>query len=100
MNRMNLEPEALTSGHATFHQSIPLTDAMQTGAISLEHHCSVGELAKRWGWSENTIRRLFRKEPGVLKIVHPETRQKRRYTSIRIPERVAQRVHQRLQGFA
>lgn len=72
----------------------------KSGAVSLERHCSVGELSKLWGFSENTIRRLFRKEPGVLKIAHEETRQKRRYTTMRIPERVAQRVHRRLQGLA
>jgi hypothetical protein len=68
--------------------------------IALEKHCSVAELSKQWGFSENTIRRLFRKEPGVIKIVHQETRHKRGYTSMRIPERIAQRVHRRLQGLA
>ena len=76
------------------------SDSPQAGVVSLERHCSVRELSKLWGFSENTIRRLFRKEPGVLKIIHEETRQKRRYTSLRIPERIAQRVHRRLQGLA
>ncbi len=67
-------------------------------SIVLEKHCSVSELSKQWGFSENTIRRLFRKEPGVIKIVHQETLHKRGYTSMRIPERIAQRVHRRLQG--
>lgn len=69
-------------------------------SIALERHCSVAELSKQWGFSENTIRRLFRKEPGVVKIAHQETLHKRGYTSMRIPERVAQRVHRRLQGLA
>ena len=70
-----------------------------TGAsIAMERHCSVAELSKQWGFSENTIRRLFRKEPGVIKIVHQGTLHKRGYTSMRIPERIAQRVHRRLQG--
>jgi len=70
------------------------------GIVSLERHCSVGELSRLWGFSENTIRRLFRKEPVVLKIDHEGNLQKRRYTSLRIPERIAQRVHRRLQGLA
>jgi hypothetical protein len=75
----------------------------QTSKVStttaLEPHYSVGELAKLWSFSENTVRRIFIKEPGVLKVAHEETRSKRRYTTLRIPERVAQRVHLRLQGF-
>ena len=75
-------------------------DLRHIGVASMERHCSVSELARRWGFSENTIRRLFKREPGVLRIVHEATREKRRYTSIRIPERIAQRVHQRLQEIA
>ncbi len=65
---------------------------------ALERHYSVSELSKLWFFSENTIRRLFSREPGVIKIARQPTRVKRGYTSLRIPERIAQRVHQRLQG--
>ena len=82
------------------HPSLASTATSGVGIVSLERHCSVGELSRLWGFSENTIRRLFRKEPGVLKIVHEGNLQKRRYTSLRIPERIAQRVHRRLQGLA
>jgi hypothetical protein len=67
---------------------------------ALERHYTVAQLAKLWFFSENTIRRLFSKEPGVVKIAHPRTRSKRGYTSIRIPERIAQRVHSRMQGLS
>lgn len=77
--------------------------ARQTSPASvtaaLEKHYSVAELAKLWLLSESTIRRIFIEEPGVLKLAHQETRFKRRYTSLRIPERIALRVHRRLQGF-
>ena len=69
-------------------------------AVALERHYSVPELAKIWFLSENTVRRIFLEEPGVLKLAHEETRHKRRYTTLRIPERIAQRVHRRLQGLA
>jgi hypothetical protein len=36
----------------------------------------------------------------VVKIAHPHTRAKRGYTTMRIPERIAQRVHRRLQGLS
>jgi len=34
----------------------------------------------------------------VIKLSRQRTRVKRGYTSLRIPERIAQRVHRRLQG--
>ena len=49
-----------------------------------------------WGWSVKTVLRRFRNEPGVLKAERPETRSKRRYTQITIPESVMLRVHDRL----
>jgi hypothetical protein len=65
---------------------------------ALEKHYSVADLAKLWLFSESTVRRIFINEPGVLKLVHEETRYKRRYTSLRIPEHIAKQVHRRLQG--
>ena len=66
--------------------------------VHQEKHYSVSELAERWGLSPDTIRRLFSDEPGVL--VLPKTDGKRthrrRYTTLRIPESVALRVHLRL----
>lgn len=69
-----------------------------SGVFALERHYTVAELSKLWFFSENTIRRLFTKEPGVIKIARQESRFKRSYTSLRIPERIAQRVHRRMQG--
>jgi hypothetical protein len=56
------------------------------------------ELALEWGLSTDKIRELFRNEPGVKKIRDEKAgrKGKRRYTTLRIPEAVAQRVAQRL----
>ena len=79
----------------------------------LEKHYSIAFLAELWGWSERFLRQIFIHEPGVVKMVRPEEfnnvhdvkdkkgnvrikRGKREYVSIRIPERVALRVYQRL----
>lgn len=70
----------------------------KAGAPETERHFTVAELSRRWFFSQNTIRRLFNSEPGVVRIARPRTRTKRGYTSIRIPERIAERVHRRLQG--
>lgn len=61
-----------------------------------EKHFSVLELAKLWGLDPDTLRPLFRDRPGVLKIHRPGNRQKRVYTSIRIPASVAEKVHAEL----
>jgi hypothetical protein len=83
--------------------NVPITsERPQNGFVptALERHYSVSELSKLWFFSENTIRRLFSREPGVIKIARQSTRVKRGYTSLRIPERIAQRVHRRLQGLS
>jgi hypothetical protein len=59
-------------------------------------HYSPDELAELWSVSAETIRSIFRDEPGVLKIGKTGTRTKRGYFTLRIPEDVAERVHARL----
>lgn len=85
-----------------FSSSASATGERPTHSVvpALERHFTVAEISKRWFFSENTIRRLFSQEPGVIKIARPHTRSKRGYTSIRIPERIAERVHRRLQGLS
>jgi len=60
-----------------------------------EKHYTVKELAEKWGLSEDTIRRLFRNEPGVVRI-GTRKRGTRRFITVRIPESVALRVYRRL----
>ena len=64
-------------------------------AVALERHFEPAELGKLWGLSDDTIRRIFESEDGVLR--HTETnRLKRKYVSMRIPESVAVRVHRKM----
>ena len=60
-----------------------------------ERHFTPRELAAVWGLDQSTIRRLFHDEEGVLRIPHLRRRGKRDYVSLRIPESVAARVHER-----
>ena len=62
-----------------------------------ERHYTVQELAAAWNLSEDSIRRLFQGEPGILDLGKP-TRFRRIYRPIRIPARVAERVYRRLTG--
>jgi hypothetical protein len=76
-------------------ESAGLSESTSTD-LGSERHYSVAELANLWNLSENTIRRMFDNEPGVLQWGSQETRRKRAYTTLRIPETVALRVHRRL----
>jgi transcriptional regulator GlxA family with amidase domain len=62
---------------------------------AIEKHYSVSEVAEIWGLSTKTIQRIFEDERGVLKVGAAETRFKRRYYTLRIPESVVLRVHNR-----
>ena len=73
-------------------------DADSSHSGALERHFTVPEVARRWGMSEKAVRRFFANEPGVLKWGSPETRKKRGYCNLRIPESVLIRVHQRRAG--
>ena len=66
--------------------------------IALEHHYSPDEIAGTWGLSVKVIRQISLSEPGVLKVDRPETRNKRGYCTMRIPESVVVRVHKKLTG--
>jgi hypothetical protein len=62
-----------------------------------ERHYAVNEVADLWNLSPDVIRKIFEREAGVLVIGDGQgSRAKRRYTTIRIPESVLQRVHRRL----
>jgi hypothetical protein len=67
---------------------------------ALERHFSPKALGQVWGISDTKVRRLFEDEPGVLLIGEPSRRLgrklKRSYFTMRIPESVAIRVHERM----
>lgn len=60
----------------------------------LERHFSPRTLAEVWGYSEDTIIRIFEDVPGVLKHGSEGGRGKRRKIVLRIPESIALRVYQ------
>jgi len=60
----------------------------------LQRHYSPKELAEAWGFSEDTILRWFKDEPGVLRAAPDNYNgRKRTRTEIRVPEDVAHRVY-------
>jgi hypothetical protein len=65
-------------------------------SVASDKHFAPSELAEAWNLSVETIRSLFRNEPGVLKIGNTSSRHKRGYITLRIPKQVVERVHRRL----
>ena len=61
-----------------------------------ERHYSPAQLAEQWSLSEDTVRRIFEREPGVLIFENPERISSRRRRTMRIPESVAEHVYRRL----
>jgi hypothetical protein len=60
---------------------------------TFEKHYRVGELARIWGVGRETVRRLVKDDPGVLKI---RMGRKKAHTFYSVPEAAARRIHTRL----
>jgi hypothetical protein len=68
---------------------------LKTMSPALQQHYTCAELSKLWGISQSTLLRIFKSEPGVLRIGNLKSR-KRTKISIRIPLEVVERVWQQL----
>lgn len=62
---------------------------------ALEKHFSPRELGELWGMSNDSIIRLFKHEPGVLRLAPPKRRGTRTKVTLRIPESVIAAVYER-----
>lgn len=63
---------------------------------AMERHYSIQEIAELWNISEDTARRMFENEPGVVQVGQARMNGKRRaYRTFRVPESVLERVHRR-----
>ena len=69
-----------------------------TSLINPNYCYQVKELAGIWGVSDETVRRIFEEEDGVLDVQTPRQRKskKRPYRNLRIPGLVALRVQNRM----
>ena len=68
---------------------------MTASEMTCERHYSVDDLSGLWGMSDDFVRRLFLEEPGVVVFCHYRPG-RRVYRTLRIPEYVALRVHNRM----
>src|SRR5580658_3613962 len=74
------------------HEHLRVADAVGVHG-ALERHYTAKELGTLWNLSRDSIVRIFRDEPGVLKIGLAKRRGCRRNVTLRIPESVVHRVH-------
>lgn len=76
--------------------SSPNTPCQPAPARFEERHYTVTEIAELWNLSPDAIRKIFERELGVLVLGVSNSRHKRSYRTLRIPQSVAERVHRRL----
>lgn len=60
---------------------------------AFEKHYRVGELARIWGLGRETVRKLVKDEPDVIKV---RMGRKKAHTVYSVPESTALRIHTRL----
>jgi hypothetical protein len=60
---------------------------------TFEQHYRIAELAKQWGLGRETVRKLVKDDPGVVKI---RIGGKKTNTTYSVPESAARRIHTRL----
>jgi transcriptional regulator GlxA family with amidase domain len=68
---------------------------LELAPATIERHYTIAEVAAMWNLSKDAVRRIFQNEPGVLILPARTKGNKRRYTTLRIPQRVLERVHRR-----
>jgi hypothetical protein len=66
---------------------------MSLDNTTFEKHYRIGDLARIWGLGRETVRKLVKDDPGVIKI---RMGRKKAHTAYSVPESVACRIHTRL----
>jgi hypothetical protein len=67
--------------------------AMLIENTTFEKHYRIGDLARTWGLGRETVRKLVKDDPGVIKI---RMGRKKAHTVYSVPESAASRIHTRL----
>jgi hypothetical protein len=64
---------------------------------TFEKHYRIAELAQTWGLGRETVRKLVKDDPGVIKV---RMGRKKAHTIYSVPESAARRIHRRLLNLA
>jgi len=60
---------------------------------AFEKHYRISDLARLWGLGRESVRRLIKDDPGVIKM---QLGRKKSNTTYSVPESAARRIHTRL----
>jgi hypothetical protein len=66
---------------------------MPDDATPFEKHYGISELARAWGLGGETVRKLVKENPGVIKV---RIGRKKAHTIYTVPESTERRIHTRL----
>ena len=88
---LSRDQERMRRKHGAAVKAAPVPSYSATNQVEREEHFTPAQIAKQWGLSVHTVRRLFADAPGVLKIG-----QKGKHVSLRIPGRLLQAYHAKL----
>jgi hypothetical protein len=66
---------------------------MTPDKTAFEKHYRIGEIARIWGLGRETVRKLVKDDPSVIKI---RMGRKKSHTVYSVPESAVQRIHKRL----
>ena len=67
--------------------------ALLVDNTSFERHYRISDLARLWSLGRETVRKLVKEDPGVIKI---RMGRKKKHTLYSLPESAARRIHTRL----
>ena len=95
-NRLNCRLLGRPRNEAFRCESVDVVD-MLIGNPALERHYRISALAEIWGLGRETVRRLVKDDPGVIKI---RMGRKKCHTLYSIPESAVRRIHTRLLNVA
>ena len=94
-NQRYYPQEAPPRGLARIEPPMKTTTNPPTPPNAMEPHFTLKEIAKAWGISVRSARRIFRDVPGVSDVCNRHSLTSRAYTILRIPASVAARVHEK-----
>src|SRR5262245_46717027 len=83
-------------GHSEFRSETidrVIEVGMSVENTTFEKHYRIGDLARLWGLGRETVRKLVKDDPGVIKI---RMGRKKAHTMYSVPESAAHRIHTRL----
>jgi hypothetical protein len=83
-----------------FRRVMDRINSEKPAPAALERHYTCADIAELWSLSKSTVRKIFENEAGVLTWGREETSRGRGYRSMRIPECVLVRVHERMRAGA